>query len=152
MGVSVAVLYDSGDESFTVYEQQDIPCLAGRLAELDLVVGFNILRFDYAVLTPHAGKVRLHELPTLDLLAKVYERLSYRLSLDNLARATLGAEKSADGLQALQWWKEGSLEKIIDYCRRDVTITRDLYLYGRDNGCLLFTNKAGQCVRVPAAW
>ena len=48
----------------------------------------------------------------LDMLIKVHEQLSYRLSLDNLARATLGAAKGADGLQALQWWKEGKLAEI----------------------------------------
>ena len=83
------------------------------------------------------------------MLQVVYERLSYRLSLDNLAQATLGAPKSADGLMALQWWKEGKIEEITRYCRDDVRITRDLYLFGLANGFLLFTNKAGQDVRVP---
>lgn len=152
MGVSVAILYDSADESFTAYEQQDLPQMAARLADFDLVVGFNILRFDYAVLGPHVGGVNLRALPTLDMLAKVHERLSYRLSLDNLAKATLNAAKSADGLMALQWWKEGALDKITEYCRQDVAVTRDLYLFGRDNGYLLFTNKAKQVVRVPVSW
>ena len=50
---------------------------------------------------------------------------------------------------ALQWWKEGKIEEITRYCRDDVRITRDLYLFGLANGFLLFTNKAGQDVRVP---
>ncbi len=152
MGVSVAVLYDSGPDEFVSYTQDRIPELAERLRELDLVVGFNILRFDYAVLSPHAPGVNWRSFPTLDMLARVYERLSYRLSLDSLAKATLGAQKSADGLAALRWWKEGAVDKIEAYCRQDVAVTRDLYLYGREHGYLLFTNKAGQLVRVPASW
>ena len=77
-----------------------------------------------------------------------YERL-YRLSLDNLARVTLGSRKSADGLQALKWWKQRRMRKLLDYCRQDVVITRDLFLYGREKGYLLFNNKAGHTVRVP---
>ncbi len=152
MGVSVAVLYDSGEDRFTPYSQEELPALAVKLAEFELIVGFNILRFDYAVLTPHMGGLDPRTLPTLDMLAKVHERLSYRLSLDNLAQATLSVGKSADGLQALQWWKEGKIEQITEYCRRDVAVTRDLYLFGRENGYLLFTNKAKQLVRVPVDW
>jgi DEAD/DEAH box helicase domain-containing protein len=86
------------------------------------------------------------------MLAKVHERLSYRVSLDNLAQSTLNAAKSADGLQALAWWKEGEIGKIEEYCRQDVAVTRDLFLFGRENGYLLFTNKAKQLVRVPVSW
>ena len=152
MGVSVVVLYDSRSDSFTSYQQEQVPELARVLASAPLVVGFNLLRFDYSVLEPHAPGFNFRGLPTLDMLIKVHEQLSYRLSLDNLARATLGAAKGADGLQALQWWKEGKLAEIEEYCRQDVALTRDLYLYGREHGYLLFTNKAGQAVRVRAQW
>ncbi len=152
LGVSVAVLYDSGTADFTAYTQDAIPELAARCAAMDLLVGFNCLRFDYAVLTPHAPGVVWRNFPTLDMLAKIHERLSYRLSLDNIAQSTLKAGKSADGLQALAWWKEGAVDKIEEYCRRDVAVTRDVYLFGRENGYVLFTNKAKQIVRVPVTW
>lgn len=151
MGVSVAVLYDAADDSYTPYEQDAVPEMLDRLRAADLVVGFNISRFDYAVLSPFAT-YDLHTLPTLDMLTKVKDRLSYRISLDNLAQATFGTPKSADGLQALQWWKEKRLDLIAEYCRKDVEITRALFLHGREKGYLLFTNKAGQAVRVPVAW
>ena len=86
------------------------------------------------------------------MLVEVKKRLSYRVSLDNLARATLNAPKSADGMQALQWWKEGNLASIAEYCRKDVEITRDMFLFGHREGYLLFTNKAGQQVRVVVEW
>lgn len=152
MGVSVAVLYDSRTDAFTSYTQERIGDLAATLVAAPLVVGFNLVRFDYTVLEPHAHGYSFRALPTLDMLLKVHEQLSYRVSLDNLARATLNAPKSADGLMALQWWKEGRLDEIEAYCRMDVTLTRDLYLFGRDNGYLLFTNKAGKSVRVRASW
>lgn len=152
MGVSVAVLYDSRTDAFTSYTQEEIPRLAAAMAEAPLVVGFNLLRFDYTVLEPHAPGFSFRALPTLDMLQKVYEQLSYRISLDNLAQATLSSPKSADGLQALRWWKEQQLDKIEEYCRKDVAITRDLYLYGKEHGYLLFSNKAGQAVRVRAGW
>lgn len=146
MGVSVAVLYDAGDDSFITYTQDALGDLFIRLREADVVVGFNIARFDYTVLQPFAP-YNLAELPTLDLLARIKDRLSYRVSLDNVAQATLDEAKSADGLQALRWWQEGKVEEIAVYCRKDVEITRRVYLYGVEHGYVLFTNKAGQKVR-----
>ena len=151
MGVSVAVLYDSALDDFLVYRQEELPELYTALARFDLIVGFNINRFDYKVLAG-ASPFDHRSLPTLDILEKVHARLGYRLSLDGLAKATLGTQKSASGLDALAWWKQGRLEEITAYCRQDVAVTRDLYLFGRDNGFLLFANKAGKTVRLPVEW
>jgi len=151
MGVSVAVLYDSRDDAFHAYTEERIPELAERLAGLELVVGFNISRFDYKVL----GGVHAFDwsgLPTLDMLDAVRTRLGYRLSLESLGSVTLNAPKTADGLQALAWWQEGRLDLITRYCQSDVAITRDLFLYGRERGHLLFRNKHGQIVQVKVDW
>ncbi|VFQ45625.1 DEAD/DEAH box helicase [Desulfoluna butyratoxydans] len=151
MGVSVAVLYDSKTDAFTAWTEDQIPEMARLLKKMDLVVGFNIRRFDYDVLSGVCG-ADFHRLPTLDMLDEVHKRLGYRLSLDHLSSHTLGAEKSADGLAALAWWKEGRLDLIESYCQKDVALTRDLYLYGRDKGYLLFQNKARTLVRLPVVW
>ena len=151
MGVSCVVLYDSRSDSYFEFVEGQIPMLLEQLRKLELVVGFNIKRFDYQVLSAYTD-MDFRRIPTLDLLEKVKDQLGYRLSLDHLATATLDAGKTADGLDALRWWKEGKMAKILEYCRSDVTITRDLYRFGRENGYLLFQNKAKQLVRLPANW
>ena len=158
MGVSITVLYDSRDDAYHAFQQEELGDFFARLGTASLVVGFNSLRFDYAVLAPLAPcgfpkspsvqETDLRRLPSLDLLNRIHERLKYRVSLGNLGEATLGEPKSADGLQALAWWKEGRLDEIAAYCRKDVELTRRLYLFGLENGYLLFGNKAGQKVRV----
>ncbi len=148
MGVSVVVLYDSKTDTFTAYTQDNLAELFEKLRTCPCIVGFNISRFDYAVLQPFAP-YDLQSLPTVDMLQKVKEKLSYRVSLDNIAKATLGEEKSADGLQALQWWKEGKLDLIQEYCQKDVDITKRIYAYGLEHGYVLFSNKAAKAVRVP---
>ncbi|MFO7718134.1 MAG: DEAD/DEAH box helicase [Desulfohalobium sp.] len=151
MGISCAVVYDSATNTYHEYQETDIPSLVEHLHACDVVVGFNILRFDYQVLSGYS-RADLQALPSLDLLRVVHKQLGYRLSLDKLAQATLQTEKTADGLQALKWWKEGRIQEIIEYCRQDVAVTRDLYRFGRDNGYLLFHNKARKLVRVPVQW
>ena len=148
MGVSCAILYDSKTDVYQEYLQKDMESLCQDLQKLDLVIGFNIIRFDYKVLSG-LSDFDFFSLPTLDILIKVHERLGYRLSLDHLASQTLGCGKSADGLMALKWWEQGRIDKIIEYCKKDVKVTRDLYLYGKENQFLVFKNKSGNQVRVP---
>ena len=148
MGISVAVLYSSVSDSFTSYLEKDIPDLIRDLQTFDLVIGFNNKRFDNKVLSAYSV-FNFATLPTLDIMEVITNRLGYRLSLDRLAEHTLGVKKSANGLQALQWFKEGRMEEIINYCRQDVKITRDLFLFGLENRYLLFKNKAGSVVRLP---
>lgn len=91
----------------------------------------------------------LNRLPTLDILEEVKNRLGYRLSLYHLGEQTLNAKKSANGLLALKWYKQGRIDKIIKYCKKDVEITKDIFLFGFRNQYLLFKNKAGKKVRCP---
>jgi DEAD/DEAH box helicase domain-containing protein len=151
MGVSCAVLYDSRQKEYIRFGEQDIPEFISYLMKVDLVIGFNIKRFDYQVLGPYTQK-SLHRLPTLDLLQDIRSRLGYGLSLDHLAGATLGVHKTGNGLQALRWWKEGKVDKILEYCQEDVALTLGLYLHGRDNEHILFYNKARKLVQLAVDW
>lgn len=151
MRVSCAVLFDSERDAFLEFQEPDIPELIERLSELDLIIGFNQKRFDYKVLSAYSD-LDFWGLPTLDILEDVHTRLGYRLSLDHLAGVTLGTQKTANGMQALKWWKQGKIKEILEYCNKDVAITRDLFLYGYKKGYLLFRNKAGKVVRIPVDW
>ena len=148
MRVSCGVLYDSGEDRYIEYLEDQLPDMFEHLQSLDCIIGFNIKRFDYKVLSGYTD-VDFLGLPTLDILEKVHHQLGYRLSLDHLSQVTLGAQKSADGLQALRWWKQGRMRELLDYCTKDVKLTWELFLFARDNGYLLFKNKAGNTVRVP---
>jgi len=151
MGISCVVLYDSKEDRFFEFLDDQVPLLIEHLERLDLVIGFNIKRFDFNVLAGYSD-FDFHKLPTLDILEDIHNRLGYRLSLDHLAMVTLNKKKIADGLQALRWWKQGRIREIIEYCKADVAITRDLFLYGKKNGYLLFKNKAKKTVRIPVKW
>jgi DEAD/DEAH box helicase domain-containing protein len=150
MRISCAVLYDNRQKRFLeFYENQALP-LIDRLKRADLVVGFNIKRFDYRVLSRYSD-FDFKTLHSLDILEVVHKYLGFRLSLDHLAQATLSAKKTADGLQALEWWRQGRIKEILAYCRADVEITKDLYGFGRENGYLLFNSKTGT-MRIPVDW
>lgn len=151
MGISCVVVYDSKKDDFFEFAENQIESVVDYLKQFDLVVGFNIKRFDYKVLERYSD-FDFKGLPTLDILDEIYKHLGYRLSLDHLATVTLNRKKSANGLQALRWWKQGRLREIIDYCRQDVEITKDLFLFGRKKGYLLFVNRQNRKVRIPINW
>jgi DEAD/DEAH box helicase domain-containing protein len=152
MMVSVAVIYDSLEDRFYFFTEDQVESLISHLSMADLVIGFNLKRFDYPVLAPYTCQ-DLTELPTFDLLEEIYDRLGYRLSLDHLARETLDREKHADGLQALEWYKAGEIEKLMEYCKQDVILTRDLFLHGLEKGQLIYRNKKeNQRLRLLVDW
>ncbi len=153
MGVSIATLYDSREDKYFSYEQHQLDDMFARMSSCELVIGFNNLRFDNQVLLPFweewkDKKGDIYNLKSLDILKSVQSRTGVKISLDNFASSTLQTPKSADGLKALKWWKEGKLEEIIKYCQKDVEITRNLYLYGHEYGYLFYKNKADMLVRI----
>lgn len=151
MGLSCAVTLNARSQEFQNYLEADIERLIATLQSAGRVIGFNLKNFDYVVLQPYA-KIKLSHLPTLDLLEEIQRALGFRLSLDTLASATLGAEKLADGVQAVQWYKAGELEKLLEYCRSDVALTQQLYAFGKQHGHLLYWDRNRRKQRVAVAW
>ena len=151
MGLAVGVVWDSLDQEFFTYEERDAAQLVEKLRTADLAVGFNIIGFDYTVLQPYSD-FDLQEINTFDMLVDVKKNLGFRLSLNHLAEQTLNAEKSADGLVSLQWYKEGKINKIIQYCKQDVKITRDLYLFGEKHGYIKYKSKSGNSLELKVNW
>jgi len=144
-------VYDTGTGEFETYTERQAEALVARLFAAPAVVGFNIRRFDYAVLRAYTAR-RLEDLPTFDLLEDVQRKLGYRLSLDHLSTQTLGQGKSGDGLQSLVWWKEGRLDLIEAYCKKDVELTRDLLAFAARERHVIFQRKDGERVRLPVEW
>jgi DEAD/DEAH box helicase domain-containing protein len=151
LGVSVGVAYRYDTDEFLVVTEDSIRDLVALLLAADLVVGYNIVGFDYEVLRGYTDEP-LASRPTLDLMVDLERRLGFRPKLDSVVVPTLGAGKSADGLQALEWWRTGEIDKITEYCREDVRVTRDLYNFGKRNQCVMVSRFGGAPRRVDVEW
>jgi len=151
MGMSIGVTYSTARGAYQIYSEKRVNELITELQRADLVVGFNNLRFDYEVLHGYTS-FDLRQLPTLDLMVKVQEILRHRLSLDAIATATFGVEKTAEGLQAIQWYREGKLLEIAEYCCYDVKLTRLVHEYGVRHRQLHYHNRFGRKMTVPVNW
>ena len=151
MRMSVGVTYSTARGDYRIYGEGQVNNLLTELQRADLVIGFNNLRFDYEVLHGYTA-LDLRQIPTLDMLVEVQKTLQHRLSLDALASATLGVEKTSEGMQAIRWFKEGKLLQIAEYCCYDVKITRLLHEYGATHKQLFYKNRFGNRLSVPVSW
>ncbi len=152
MRMSVGVTFSTTRGTYEIYPESRVNELIEELRRADLVVGFNVLRFDYEVLVGHNPFFDPAQVPTLDMLVELQKTLPHRLSLDAIATATLGVEKTSEGLQAIRWYREGKLLEIAEYCCFDVKITRLVHEYGAAHRQLHFVNRFGKRLTVPVAW
>ncbi len=166
MGMSIGVTYSTARSSYRIYGESEVPALIDELRRADLVVGFNHARVDYAVLQGYDPFFDAEQIPSLDLMLELQKTLKHRISLDAVATASLGVEKTSDGMQALRWWREheqlktagqgaAATEKLMEiarYCCFDVKITRLVHEYGAANRQLFYTNKFGAKLSAPVSW
>jgi DEAD/DEAH box helicase domain-containing protein len=151
MRLAVGVTYNADMNIYRDYTEEEADRLIATLRTADLVVGYNVLRFDYEVLRAYTDDP-LSDLPTVDMLKDLYQTLGWRPKLDNVAAATLGEGKSADGLQAVRWFRQGQLDKVMAYCRRDVEVTYQVYRFGRRNGYVQVRDRRWRVHKVRVRW
>lgn len=138
LSLSVAGVFSYADNSFLTFTETEMPRFENLLQKTDLIIGFNIDHFDLPILRKYLS-VDLSKIPTLDIMNEVVNKVGHRVSLDDLVSNTLGKRKSANGLMAVQYWREGRIDELKKYCLDDVRLTRDLYEHGLKNGKIKFT-------------
>lgn len=137
LDISVVCTYDYSTDSYASFLQEDFPKLWKLLETADMLITFNGDHFDIPLLNKYyAGD--LTKIKSLDLLVEVRNSLGRRIKLDSIAEATLGKNKIAHGLEAITWWKNGEIDKIVKYCLEDVKITKEIYEYALKNSKLLY--------------
>jgi DEAD/DEAH box helicase domain-containing protein len=151
MKMSLGVTYSTARGGYEIYAENRVDDLIRELQRADLVVGFNNLRFDYEVL--HGYTVfDLTQLPTLDMLVALVETLKHRLSLDSIAEATFGLGKTSEGLQAIEWFREGKMMEIAEYCCFDVKCTKLVHEFGTEKKQLFYNDRFQQRRSVAVEW
>lgn len=137
LDISVASLYDSQTDSYTTVTVDEIAELWPLIEGADALVGYNSNHFDIPLLNKYyPGDIST--IKSIDILEFIKESLGRRVRLDSVAKATVGAKKSADGLQAVRWWSEGKIDEIKKYCQQDVKVTKEVFEFALKNGFVKF--------------
>jgi DEAD/DEAH box helicase domain-containing protein len=136
--VALVVTWDEAHDMRVWYEE-DVPRLLAEAANFSPIVTYNGEGFDFKVLGAYGDVKHLYERSS-DVLAALGKKAGFRVKLDSLAQATLGKSKTGTGAESVEWWRSGDpvlRQKVVDYCKRDVELTRDLYLFGKEKGYFL---------------
>ena len=148
MKVTVVSVYQYELDTYQSFDEHELGNLWPILERAECIIGYNSEHFDVPILGRcYAGD--LTKIPHLDLLKKIKESTGTRIKLNDIARATLNIEKSADGLQAMEWYKEGKIDLIKQYCEQDVKVTKEIYDYGRKNKMLYYPTLTGELMPFP---
>ena len=147
LDLSVVCIHDSETNQYLSFTQEELHKLWPIIESSDMLIGYNSDHFDIPLLNKYyAGD--LNKIKSLDILAEIRKSIGRRVKLDDVAQATLGSSKSADGLQAVRWWREGKKQEVIDYCIQDVKVTREVYDYAINNSHLKCT-KGNEVIEIP---
>jgi hypothetical protein len=152
MKMSLGVTYSTNLKEYRIYTEKRVNDLVQQLLRADLVVGFNIVNFDYEVLMGYTVLDLPGQLRSLDLLVEVEKTLGNKLRLDNIAQATLGLGKTGDGVDAIKWWREKRLMEVAEYCCFDVKVTKLVHEHGLEHRELFYTDKFSRKQRVEIGW
>jgi hypothetical protein len=152
LGMSLGVTYSTATGGSRIYGENDTVALSDELCRADLVVGYNVIAFDFVVLQGENEFFDFEQVRALDMMVDVAEKAEFRPPLDAIANGSLGIEKTAEGLQAVKWWREGKVLEIAEYCCYDVKITKLVHEYGSANKQVLFKNRLGVELCVPVEW
>lgn len=143
MRVTVVSIFEYKNNKYTSFEESELGNLWPILEKAERIIGYNSEHFDLPILNKYYTGDLL-KFPNLDILKVIKEATGSRFKLNDIAKATLQIEKSADGLQAQKWWEEGKIEEIKKYCEQDVRVTKELYEYGKKNKMLYYNTLTGQ--------
>lgn len=125
------------------------------LDDFDLIVGHNILNFDYLVLSPHFhGDIITHFSPkTVDTLLRLKEATNQLIGLNDLAILNLHSRgKSLNPKIVPSLWRSGKKAEVRQYCKNDVELLRDIYFLGKEQKKLRYTTKLKKIAEVSIDW
>ena len=142
LSISVVGCYFYETDTYECFLESELPKLWPRLERSARVIGFNLFGFDYPCMQRYyTGDFK--NIPTIDIMKEIEKRIGFRVKLDNVAHATHGIGKSGDGLKAVEYWKNGEIEKLKSYCLQDVKVTKEIYDHALTEHIVKYADRAG---------
>lgn len=141
--LAVAGLMDH-EGNVKIFTEENIEELFNALESVDLIIGHNLLRFDYIVLSPYYSSMDVVEKfqeKTFDTMKELEKVTGIWTGLEDLGQLNLRIHKSEDTLKIPAMWRDGKHDEVKAYLRTDLEITKGIYNYGKTKGELKYTHK-----------
>lgn len=143
LGVSVVGVYDYTTRTADTFFEREFGRLFQLLESCSYIIGFNIKSFDIPLLQGYYPG-DFSRFLIFDILDDIKEKIGRRLSLNDLLSVTLRKRKTGHGLMAIDYFREGKLEELKNYCMDDVMLTKELFDHGVENGSVNYRDEKGE--------
>jgi len=152
LDVSVVGLYSYKDDKYFVFDEKELDKLVDFFKRSHLLIGFSSKRFDVPVLEKYFD-FNLAAIPHFDILEEIEKVLGRRIGLGLLAQANLGIGKTGHGLESVEMYRRGEIEKLKNYCLQDVKITKEIFDLIKRQGYLWIPQRdVPQMIKLPLTY
>lgn len=137
--ISVAGVRRENGETI-IFTEEHIDELFLLLDDAGLIIGHNLLGFDYKILQRYAtfNVSEQYKSKTMDFLHIIMRKTDRRIALNDLAQRNLGMEKSGQGKDAPALFKEGKMEELNAYLTQDLLLLQRIYEHIKLHGKLKY--------------
>ena len=152
LDVSVVGIYSYNQNQYFCFEENEFDKLGDLLKRAHLLVGFSSKRFDLPILEKYFN-FNLSAVGHFDILEEIEKAFGRRIGLDALAQANLGIGKTGKGLEAIELYRRGEMEKLKSYCLQDVKITKEIFELIKNKGFLWIPQRdLPQMIKLPVLY
>ncbi len=149
LDVSVVGVYSYNQDKYFCFEENELDRLGELLKRAHLLVGFSSKRFDLPILEKYFD-FKISGVNHFDILEEIEKNFGRRIGLDALAQANLGIGKTGKGLEAIELYRRGEIEKLKSYCLQDVKITKEIFELIQNKGYLWIPQRdLPQMIKLP---
>jgi len=126
LSLSVVALYSYNQDKYFCFDEHELAEAEKIFKTAGVLIGFSSKRFDVPILDKYFS-FSLAALPHYDILEEVERNFGRRVGLNAIAEANVGLSKTSHGLEAIEMYKRGEMEKLKEYCVQDVRITKQIF-------------------------
>lgn len=123
---SVVGIYSYNEDAYYCFDETEFDKVGNYFKNAYVLIGFYSKKFDIPVLEKYFP-FNIAAIPHIDILEEIEKRLGRRIGLGVLAEANVGEGKIAHGLDAIDFYRNGEIQKLKDYCTQDVRVTKMIY-------------------------
>ena len=151
LGVSYAALLNHGTDDISVYTELDINILLDKIFSSHLVIGLNLKKFAYTVLSGYRN-AEFDLINSLDIVDDVRKKIIRKPCIEELFSGTLDISREIDNMKIARQFKQGGVEEVKKITIQNVIDLNSVYVFGKQRGHVFINDATGQRWKIPVSW
>lgn len=151
LGVSYVALLSHGSGEINVYTEPDITLLLDKIFSSHLVIGLNLKKFAFKVLSGYRS-ADFDQINSLDILDHVRRKIIRKPCIEELFSGTLDISREIDTMKIARQFKQGKIDEVKQITIQNVTDLNSVYTFGKQRGHVFINDETGQRWKIPVSW